>query len=207
MEESCKGSSCKYTLTENNTKVKFESKNLSPSLIEEFKKNINSLFEPEAAILFERNRIGAAQLEQLKKKYMSIEINYSDEVISIYSNKIVDNLKDIEKEIKSLLKEISLSGDYTINDRCVYCGEELSLVKLLICGHFSCKECLKSLSKSSKIFPILCKACKCVIHIDNFLNQITTNEKDTLVKNAVKFYLKTNQETGGIKFCPLFNRF
>jgi hypothetical protein len=160
MEESCKGSSCKYTLTENNTKIEFKSKNLSPSLIEEFKKNINSLFEPitlplppktdstrrfyfnklferkdfledwpakfnvsiqketsavkffgtqidlgkfmfqigedyenflkryieislepGAAILFERNRIGAAKLEQLKKKYMSIEINYSDKIL------------------------------------------------------------------------------------------------------------------------------
>ena len=282
-KQRCIGSSCTYDLIENSNKVKIEMKNVSPSLINELKESIDTLFEPiilrlpqktdpirrfyfnklfqrreflevwpakynvwiekeaeavrifgeqinlgtfmfqigedyddflkryieislepEKAILFEKNRIGAARLSELRKKYGSVEISYNDKAIVIFSdNNDYWILKEIEEEVKRALNDISVTRTCITNDRCVYCGENSSLIELQICGHQSCKDCIEHLSKSTKSFPILCMFCKSPTHIDDFASQIGKNEKDTLVKNAIEFYLKSNQKTSGIKFCPL----
>ena len=162
-------------------------------------KEIN--LEPEVAILFENNRIGAARLDELIKEYKTEEITYVDKSIRIYT-KEKSRTNEVQYKVNKIINDIlgTLGDKNRKKNKCVFCNENASLIKLLICGHYTCKECLKTLSKYTKIFPLSCKACKSPLHIKDFNTDfIVKAEFKILIKNAVDFYLKKDKK----RFCPL----
>lgn len=165
----------------------------------------------KTSLLFEKNRVGAAHLENLVKVYgkiIKISYNSFSKQIELYApNRFETNfLNDCAAKINEILSKMSEKNDkIDANEMCVFCGNNDSLITLLNCGHKTCKDCLKILSESFTQLPIACDRCKTPLEVNDIFKIISPYEKDELVEKVIFHYAKYSSHfvKNNLRFCPL----
>ena len=92
----------------------------------DFEKFLNRYLEkylvPDEEILFSKNRIGAAKLDLLVKKYetdFEIKYDYFNKKITIYTVKEVEtSIQTVSEEIDQILKDLSKTSKEIFEEKC-----------------------------------------------------------------------------------------
>ncbi|CAD8143241.1 unnamed protein product [Paramecium pentaurelia] len=155
-------------------------------------------------------------LDNLKKQFNLTQIKYKQQSRELYLEGQGQNILDAVFCIESAVSQINLDGETGINEvkqaECPICFDNIKHSYLLQgCGHKCCLECISlhcnSVLQDAKLFPVRCPVCNEKMILNDILQIIGKDNKDTLINLALNKFVQDNNQSLTFCYTPDCNNF
>ncbi|CAK62098.1 unnamed protein product (macronuclear) [Paramecium tetraurelia] len=155
-------------------------------------------------------------LDSLKKQFNLTQIKYKQQSKELFLEGSGQNIQDAVACIESAVSQINLEGEADINEvkqaECPICFDNIKHSYLLQgCGHKCCLECISlhcsSVLQDVKLFPVRCPVCNEKMILNDILQIIGKENKDSLINLALNKFVQDNNQNVTFCYTPGCNNF